>query len=352
MFRDHTGNFSSLRSGYSSSNSSSSPQHPPQGVTPTMGAGGMDLRINTPGTSAQQKYEMQHGVGTSASSFEPTLDAITTSQNLQWMVQPTVITTSAAPYARPYAFPHYATARPGVIRAIGPTMGMRRRHNEHINPEEEERRRVRRERNKLAAAKCRNRRKELTDFLQMETDKLEDAKSVLQKEIAELQKQKEKLELILEAHKPVCKVPEDSDSDDESGGLSSLLLTQPPITVKQEETPDCEVPSTSDAMVTSVATGTHGPRLRRNSSKPVPRIDISAGYLEPESLHTPTLMTTPSFTPFTPSMVFTYPSLQDTEPCTSSSVMREPCSAAHRRSSSSGGDQSSDSLNSPTLLAL
>lgn len=35
-----------------------------------------------------------------------------------------------------------------------------------ISPEEEERRRVRRERNKLAAAKCRNRRKELTDFLQ------------------------------------------------------------------------------------------------------------------------------------------------------------------------------------------
>ncbi|XP_078516588.1 fos-related antigen 1 [Lissotriton helveticus] len=349
MFRDHTGNFSNLRSGYSSS--SSSPQHLPQAGTPTMGAGGMDLRINAPGTSGQQKYDLPQGVGTSASSFEPTLDAITTSQNLQWMVQPTVITTSAAPYARPYGFPHYAMARPGVIRAIGPSMGMRRRHSEHINPEEEERRRVRRERNKLAAAKCRNRRKELTDYLQMETDKLEDEKSVLQKEIAELQKQKEKLELILEAHKPVCKAPEDSDDDADTSELSSLLLSQPSMAIKQEVTPDCEVPGTSSAAGNPNTERAQRPQLRRNSAKPVPRIDLSAGFLEPESLHTPTLMTTPSFTPFTPSMVFTYPSLQDSEPCTSSSVMREPCSTAHRRSSSSG-DQSSDSLNSPTLLAL
>lgn len=35
-----------------------------------------------------------------------------------------------------------------------------------ISPEEEEKRRVRRERNKQAAAKCRNRRRELTDTLQ------------------------------------------------------------------------------------------------------------------------------------------------------------------------------------------
>ena len=35
-----------------------------------------------------------------------------------------------------------------------------------LTPEEEEKRRVRRERNKMAAAKCRNRRRELTDRLQ------------------------------------------------------------------------------------------------------------------------------------------------------------------------------------------
>lgn len=35
-----------------------------------------------------------------------------------------------------------------------------------LTPEEEEKRRIRRERNKLAAAKCRNRRRELTEMLQ------------------------------------------------------------------------------------------------------------------------------------------------------------------------------------------
>lgn len=39
-----------------------------------------------------------------------------------------------------------------------------------LSREEVERRRVRRERNKLAAAKCRNRRRELTDSLQTVSD--------------------------------------------------------------------------------------------------------------------------------------------------------------------------------------
>lgn len=163
---------------------------------------------------------------------------------------------------------------------------------------------MRRERNKLAAAKCRNRRKELTDFLQAETDKLEDEKSALQREIEELQKQKERLELVLEAHRPICKIPEaaqDSGDPGGSGGTSS-----PPA-----------------------------------PCRPVPCISLSPGpVLEPEALHTPTLMTTPSLTPFTPSLVFTYPSTP------------EPCSSAHRKSSSSSGDPSSDPLGSPTLLAL
>ncbi|XP_012580732.1 PREDICTED: fos-related antigen 1 isoform X3 [Condylura cristata] len=172
---------------------------------------------------------------------------------------------------------------------------------QQISPEEEERRRVRRERNKLAAAKCRNRRKELTDFLQAETDKLEGEKSGLQREIEELQKQKERLELVLEAHRPICKIPEGVREDDAGGGGGS----PPP------------------------------------ASRPVPCISLSPGpVLEPEALHTPTLMTTPSLTPFTPSLVFTYPSTP------------EPCASAHRKSSSSSGDPSSDPLGSPTLLAL
>ncbi|ELK24322.1 Fos-related antigen 1 [Myotis davidii] len=233
----------------------------------------------------------------------PSINAVSGSQELQWMVQPHFLGPSS--YPRPLAYPQYSypQPRPGVIRALGPPPGVRRRPSEQISPEEEERRRVRRERNKLAAAKCRNRRKELTDFLQAETDKLEDEKSGLQREIEELQKQKERLELVLEAHRPICKIPEGAKESDTGGpgGASS-----PPA-----------------------------------PSRPVPCISLSPGpVLEPEALHTPTLMTTPSLTPFTPSLVFTYPSTP------------EPCASAHRRSSSSSGDPSSDPLGSPTLLAL
>ncbi|XP_060032010.1 fos-related antigen 1 [Erinaceus europaeus] len=258
------------------------------GPGPSSGAYGGPAQ---PPASAAQKFH-----------FVPSVNAVSGSQELQWMVQPHFLGPS---YPRPLAYPSYSPPqpRPGVIRALGPPPGVRRRPCEQISPEEEERRRVRRERNKLAAAKCRNRRKELTDFLQAETDKLEDEKSGLQREIEELQKQKERLELVLEAHRPICKIPSGDKDSDCTGGTSS---SSPPA-----------------------------------PSRPVPCISLSQGsILEPEALHTPTLMTTPSLTPFTPSLVFTYPSTP------------EPCASAHRRSSSSSGDLSSDALGSPTLLAL
>lgn len=68
-----------------------------------------------------------------------------------------------------------------------------------------------------------------------------------------------------------------------------------------------------------------------------------------ESLNTPVVVaSTPAATPNAPNLIFTYPSMLEPE---SPSPSSESCSKAHRRSSSSG-DQSSDSLNSPTLLAL
>lgn len=60
---------------------------------------------------------------------------------------------------------------PGVLGSLWPYNGSRSLIClsfllAQLTPEEEEKRRVRRERNKLAAAKCRNRRRELTDRLQ------------------------------------------------------------------------------------------------------------------------------------------------------------------------------------------
>ncbi|GLD53304.1 protein fosB isoform X1 [Lates japonicus] len=178
-------------------------------------------------------------------SFVPTVTAITTSQDLQWMVQPTLISSQASgqsgstgtttmtqpvslvdPYDMPG--PSYSSRSgftPPSSDTPGPAPGpirqsrtrSRRTRDESVSedgdvgvlltPEEEEKRRVRRERNKLAAAKCRNRRRELTDRLQSETDILEEEKAELEAEISELQKEKERLEFVLVAHQPNCKIP-------------------------------------------------------------------------------------------------------------------------------------------------
>lgn len=203
----------------------------------------------------------------------------------------------------------------------------------------------------MAAAKCRNRRRELTDTLQNETDTLEDEKSRLQKEIADLQKEKEKLELVLEAHRPICKI-EDSDSDsDPNPSLVSLEG------IKLEPEDECRPGPSS--------------KPTAKMEKPKPKITIPSKPMtstaatvasESESLHTPVLISTPSLTPITYGMVFTYPaSVLDTGGSSSShgashghvhqTQAAQPCGIAHRRSSSSG-DQSDQSLHSPTILTL
>uniref|UniRef100_A0A8B9P5E0 Protein c-Fos n=1 Tax=Apteryx owenii TaxID=8824 RepID=A0A8B9P5E0_APTOW len=173
-----------------------------------------------------------------AGSFVPTVTAISTSPDLQWLVQPTLISSVAPSQSRghPYgvAAPAGAYSRPAALKAPGArgqsiaglgragpgpgaalagARGWRRDSAAslcpQLSPEEEEKRRIRRERNKMAAAKCRNRRRELTDTLQAETDQLEEEKSTLQAEIANLLKEKEKLEFILAAHRPACKMPEE-----------------------------------------------------------------------------------------------------------------------------------------------
>ncbi|XP_068181970.1 fos-related antigen 1a [Antennarius striatus] len=315
---------------------------------------------STSTTQQEQKFTMA-----GSSQFVPSLNAITTNQDLQWLVQPSLMHAPGPSQSPVPPYPTMSGARPlgpqpshshllrrGVIRAAANTSGSTRHRNEdHLSHEEMERRRVRRERNKLAAAKCRNRRRELTDTLQKETDELEDEKSHLQKEIAELQKEKDKLELVLEAHRPICKI-EDSESDsDPNPSVSSVegIKMEP----KDSGKPGCSKPP-------------------MKMDKPKPKITIpsksvtsfsSAAVTESESLHTPVLTSTPSLTAFTSSMVFTYPSApMDTNPSTTSSATsqqgsapqshaRESCGIAHRRSSSSG-DQSDHSLHSPTILTL
>ena len=90
-------------------------------------------------------------------------------------------------------------------RGIGRGNGRRIKMEEGLlDPEEEEKRRVRRERNKLAAARCRKRRVDQIDTLQSQVEEWEERKRLLQEEIVSLQQQREEFQFILSAHKRVC----------------------------------------------------------------------------------------------------------------------------------------------------
>ncbi|XP_016393107.1 cyclic AMP-dependent transcription factor ATF-3 [Sinocyclocheilus rhinocerous] len=73
-----------------------------------------------------------------------------------------------------------------------------------VTPEESDRRKRRRERNKIAAAKCRNKKKEKTDHLQKESEKLESINAELKSQIEELKNQKQQLVYMLNLHRPTC----------------------------------------------------------------------------------------------------------------------------------------------------
>ncbi|KAK7151178.1 hypothetical protein R3I93_012193 [Phoxinus phoxinus] len=306
----------------------------------------------------------------SSASFVPTVTAISSCPDLQWMVQPMI--SSVAPSnggARPYNPNPYPK-----MRVTGTKSNKRAR--EQLSPEEEDKKRVRRERNKMAAAKCRNRRRELTDTLQSETDVLEDEKSVLQNDIANLLKEKERLEFILAAHKPICKIPGDTDISFPEPSVSPIASHSVPeihsVTTSVVSTASAPVTTSSSSSLFS-STDSFSSTVRISDLEPtleeslellakveletahsVPDGDMSSSMYtqdwEPlytsansdlEPLCTPVVTCTPACTTYTSSFMFTYPE-NDIFPS---------CGPVHRRGSSSN-DQSSNSLNSPTLLTL
>ncbi|XP_013878317.1 protein FosB isoform X2 [Austrofundulus limnaeus] len=328
-------------------------------------------------------------------SFVPTVTAITTSQDLQWMVQPTLIssqasgqsvstatTTMAQPVSLvdPYDMPgpSYSSGSgftppssetqgpvPGPIRQSRPRS--RRARDESLTPEEEEKRRVRRERNKLAAAKCRNRRRELTDRLQSETDILEEEKAELEAEISELQKEKERLEFVLVAHQPNCKIPYQEQAQQGSVQLPPVQSQIPPQSLQPPPVSIVGLTVKEDSFYLPPAYAAHPassqpqPRAPQQPQQVQPQpqagmmqeVEFSSSYYgssEPAP-GGPCLVASDSgggvnrddaaagsySTSYTSSFVFTYP--------------EGACGvSANQRNSSS--EQSSDSLNSPSLLAL
>ncbi|KAJ8356358.1 hypothetical protein SKAU_G00191520 [Synaphobranchus kaupii] len=331
--------------------------------------------MGSPVTQSQEFTDLT----VSSASFIPTVTAISTSADLQWMIQPTISSaapsyTSTSSYSAHRLTPAFRST--GIVKIAGSkSLNTRKRGNGgQLSPEEEERKKLRRERNKMAAAKCRNRRRDLTDTLQAETDILEDDKSALKTDIANLMKEKERLEFILMAHKPACKVPSDlgvgfpetsiSPAHRVSSKLSSPKLeasaSPKPSTFSANSASEANCNSTvklsdlDSSLEESLDLLTPLRKITVETVRSVPDVDLSGSFCtqdwEPlytaatndlEPLCTPVVTCTPACTTYTSSFVFTYP---DGEPLPT-------CGVAHRRESSSN-DQSSDSLSSPTLLAL
>lgn len=89
-------------------------------------------------------------------------------------------------------------------RKGGRKTGPRAKIDTSLDPQEQERIRVRRLRNKEAAARCRQRRLDLISKLSDEVEGWEDQKKRLEDEIQSLRAQKEELEFILQTHQQNC----------------------------------------------------------------------------------------------------------------------------------------------------
>ncbi|XP_013406659.1 transcription factor kayak [Lingula anatina] len=197
-----------------------------------------------------------------------------------------------------------------------PSTRRRNLKNEQVPPEEEERRRLRRERNKIAAAKCRQRRVDVTNTLLTETDGLEDQKASLEQEIQSLQQQKEQLEFLLQAHKPVCK--HDIKAPKQQERKSIIVKAEPSSTVSS-----CQ--------------GSKGATSRPNS---LPLAESRTAV----TAATGVSISTPSNGIFT----FGFDTMVDGH--TGLTPVTGPsCASQVQRGSS---DSSPDTLNSPTLISL
>ncbi|KAM8847611.1 protein c-Fos-like [Synchiropus picturatus] len=316
-------------------------------------------------------------------SFVPTVTAISSSPDLSWMVQPTVITSVSPSSSRAKPKNKAQSLSSSAVPAKKTKTNNRKGHKEQPSKEEEERRRIRRERNKIAAAKCRNRRRELIDTLQAETDQLEDEKCALQSEVADLMKEKENLEQILASHRPSCKLAPES-GDEES--KDSNMPPSPPEKCDSAMTPDgntaassqdmdadpcipaAAILGNSDILLCSSAQEDAMEDLKGDdlddlvpslemavmteTAASVPDIDLSSPFClsdwetlyksvanDLESLNTPIMSSSPTCSNYRSVFSFNYAEID---------CLSEGCEGLKSDSS----DHLKDNLNSPTLLAL
>ncbi|XP_028398759.1 cyclic AMP-dependent transcription factor ATF-3-like [Dendronephthya gigantea] len=93
-----------------------------------------------------------------------------------------------------------------------PEIEAKKPKTDELTPEEEEKRKLRRERNKMAAFRCRQRRKQHIVELEQVTEQISNSNDDLEREIEDLKEQKEKLEEMLQSHS--CKKERNTSRDE------------------------------------------------------------------------------------------------------------------------------------------
>merc|ERR1711953_168319 len=99
-----------------------------------------------------------------------------------------------------------------------PRANKRKAEDDLMDPEEDEKRKMRRNRNRLAAARCRQKRLDQIETLQVEVNNWEKKNRSLEEEVAALKADKEELQYILAAHRNTCplQVKVESVTEEES----------------------------------------------------------------------------------------------------------------------------------------
>lgn len=111
----------------------------------------------------------------------------------------------APPRTVAYVQPQSTRKHANVKRTPKARPGVKAATNEFdLSPAEAEKLRIRRERNKAAAARCRKRRMDQISILTEEVEEHEEKKRILEGTIAQLKAQKEELEFILSQHQAEC----------------------------------------------------------------------------------------------------------------------------------------------------
>jgi len=135
-----------------------------------------------------------------------------------------------------------------------PRASKRRAEEDSVDPEEDAKRKMRRNRNRLAAAKCRQKRLDQIADLQVEVSKWEMKNRSLEEEVAALREEKEELQYILAAHRNTCtlQVKVEEEEESQSPVFPEQMTAKPqrpvslsltPVTVKNIEGVSIDTPS-------------------------------------------------------------------------------------------------------------